>query len=133
MERGETSEGTYSDVLKDCLLSDLMPSFKYSNDDRFEWLALPHNVNISPNEAVVRHPHREHWHRIGHRFKQRFHLEEDEIVEPPYTPPPHGSCRVQAVRSVCDWSHGVLTEHSVQNAYIQMIKEANHFIFFGTF
>ncbi|OAX38224.1 phospholipase D/nuclease [Rhizopogon vinicolor AM-OR11-026] len=102
---------------------------KYSNDDRFEWLALPHNVNISPNEAVVRHPHREHWHRIGHRFKQRFHLEEDEIVEPPYTPPPHGSCRVQAVRSVCDWSHGVLTEHSVQNAYIQMIKEANHFIY----
>ncbi|OJA19475.1 hypothetical protein AZE42_04918 [Rhizopogon vesiculosus] len=102
---------------------------KYRNDDRFEWLALPHNVNLSPNEAVVRHPHREHWHQIGHRFKQRFHLEEDEIVEPPYTPPPHGSCRVQAVRSVCDWSHGVLTERSVQNAYIQMIKEANHFIY----
>jgi len=36
---------------------------------------------------------------------------------------------VQVVRSVCDWSHGVLTEHSIQNAYIQMIREANHFIF----
>ncbi|KAG1734909.1 uncharacterized protein EDB91DRAFT_1056622 [Suillus paluster] len=96
---------------------------------RYDWLALPHNVAISPNEAVVRHPHREKWHRMGRRFKQRFHLEDDEVVEPPYTPPPHGVCRVQAVRSVCDWSHGVLTEHSIQNAYIQLINEANHFIY----
>ncbi|KAG1859113.1 hypothetical protein C8R48DRAFT_774924 [Suillus tomentosus] len=57
-----------------------------------------------------------------------FHLEDDK-VEPPYTPPPHGVCRVQAVWSVCDWSHGVLTEHSIQNAYIQLINEANHFIY----
>ncbi|KAG1897846.1 uncharacterized protein F5891DRAFT_1046379 [Suillus fuscotomentosus] len=102
---------------------------KYRNDDRFDWLALPHNVAISPNEAVVRHPHREKWHQMGRRFRQRFHLEEDDKVEPPYTPPPHGVCRVQAVRSVCDWSHGVLTEHSIQNAYIQLINEANHFIY----
>lgn len=102
---------------------------KYRNDDRFDWLALPHNVALSPNEAVVRHPHREKWHQMGRRFRQRFHLEEDDKVEPPYTPPPHGVCRVQAVRSVCDWSHGVLTEHSIQNAYIQLINEANHFIY----
>lgn len=29
---------------------------------------------------------------------------------------PLGSCIVQAVRSVSDWSHGVLKEHSIQNA-----------------
>ncbi|KAG1824809.1 uncharacterized protein BJ212DRAFT_1322516 [Suillus subaureus] len=102
---------------------------KYRNDDRFDWLALPHNVALSPNEAVVRHPHREKWHQMGRRFRQRFHLEADDEVEPPYTAPPHGQCRVQAVRSVCDWSHGVLTEHSIQNAYIQLINEANHFIY----
>lgn len=102
---------------------------KYRDDERFDWLALPHNVALSPNEAVVRHPHREKWHQMGRRFRQRFHLEEDEEVDPPYTPPPHGLCRVQAVRSVCDWSHGVLTEHSIQNAYIQLINEANHFIY----
>ncbi|KAG2144421.1 uncharacterized protein EDB93DRAFT_1153427 [Suillus bovinus] len=102
---------------------------KYRHDDRFDWLALPHNVALSPNEAVVRHPHREKWHQMGRRFRQRFHLEKDDEVEPPYTPPPHGVCRVQAVRSVCDWSHGVLTEHSIQNAYIQLINEANHFIY----
>src|ERR1700728_3385505 len=100
---------------------------------RYEWLALPHNIIVSPNEAVVResfsfvtrvdvrqtghtgHPHREHWHQIGHRFKQRFFMDEDEVIEPGYGTAPHGSCRVQAVRSVSDWSHGVLTEHSIQN------------------
>lgn len=62
------------------------------------------------------HPHREQWHQMGARFKQCFHLAFGESVEHPYTPPPHGTCRVQAVRSVSDWSHGVLTEHSIQNA-----------------
>ncbi|KAI5986718.1 hypothetical protein EDC04DRAFT_2589598 [Pisolithus marmoratus] len=102
---------------------------KYQNDDRFEWLAFPHNVALCPNEAIVRHPHREKFHEMGHRFRQRFHLGDYDEVEPPFTPPPHGTCRVQVVRSVCDWSHGVLTEHSIQNAYIQLIREASHFIY----
>ncbi|KAH7921001.1 phospholipase D/nuclease [Leucogyrophana mollusca] len=102
---------------------------KYRDKDEYDWLALPHNIEVSPNEAVVRHPHREHWHKMGRRFRQRFHLDDGDEVEPPYPPPPHGSCRVQAVRSVSDWSHGVLTEHSIQNAYCQLIREANHFIY----
>src|ERR1700732_3704171 len=101
---------------------------------RYDWLALPHNVDVAPNEAVVResfdfvkildtrsnrhkgHPHREAWNAMGRRFKQRFFMEEDEVIEPGYSLPPHGSCHAQAVRSVSDWSHGVLTEHSIQNA-----------------
>lgn len=62
------------------------------------------------------HPHREMWHKMGRHFKQRFHLDEGEEIEPDYSHPPHGTCRVQAVRSVSDWSHGVLTENSIQNA-----------------
>ena len=70
----------------------------------------------------MRHPHRERWHEMGAHFKQRFNRrygewfpeeEEDPVA---YHPPPHGSCRAQVVRSVSDWSHGVLTEHSIQNA-----------------
>ncbi|KAG9312443.1 hypothetical protein JVU11DRAFT_6827 [Chiua virens] len=106
---------------------------KYRDDDRFDWLALPHNVQVAPAEAVARHPHREQWHQVGRRFRQRFHLDFGDSVEPPYPPPPHGTCHVQAVRSVSDWSHGVLTEHSIQNAYIQLIREANHFIYIGRF
>ncbi|EJC99464.1 phospholipase D [Fomitiporia mediterranea MF3/22] len=103
-----------------------------SNDQRYDWLALPHNIDVSPNEAVVRHPHREAWHRMGRRFRQRFHMpegEDDGADQDIYPRPPTGNCRVQVVRSVSDWSHGVLTEHSIQNAYIQLIMEANHFIY----
>ncbi|KAI9454483.1 phospholipase D/nuclease [Lactarius psammicola] len=104
---------------------------------RFDWLALPHNVDAAPNEAVVRHPQRENWHQVGRHFKQRFHRlqgdrEQHGRDDEHYSTPPHGTCRVQVVRSVSDWSHGVLTEHSIQNAYIQLIREANHFIFIGT-
>ena len=98
------------------------------------------------------HPHREAWHRVGHQFKQRFHLRHDEQEKPDplYPSPPHGTCRVQVVRSVSDWSHGVLKEDSIQNACsfllplqirtgfitrvfldCQLIREANHFIYIG--
>ncbi|PSS38102.1 hypothetical protein PHLCEN_2v82 [Hermanssonia centrifuga] len=47
-------------------------------DRRYDWLALPHDIEASPNEAVVRHPHREQWHAMGRRFKQRFHRQYPE-------------------------------------------------------
>jgi len=36
---------------------------------------------------------------------------------------------MQVVRSSADWSHGILTEHSIQNAYRQLIMESNHCIY----
>ncbi|KAF9652544.1 phospholipase D [Thelephora ganbajun] len=103
---------------------------KYVNDDHYEWLALPHNIVASPTEAVVRHPHREAWHTMGRRFKQRFHIDgRGEDLDSVYGRGPYGTCRVQVVRSVCDWSHGVLKEDSIQNAYCQLIREANHYIY----
>ena len=56
---------------------------------------------------------------MGRRFRQRFHFsegEDDGADQEVYPRHPMGSCRVQCVRSVSDWSHGVLTEHSIQNA-----------------
>uniref|UniRef100_A0A0W0EW24 Phospholipase n=1 Tax=Moniliophthora roreri TaxID=221103 RepID=A0A0W0EW24_MONRR len=110
---------------------------KYRDRDNVDWLALPHNVEVAPNEAVARHPHRETWHERGRRYRQRFHWhsndseeQENEYNNGYHRPaPPSSTCRVQVVRSVSDWSHGVLTEHSIQNAYIQLINEANHFIY----
>lgn len=41
-----------------------------------------------------------------------------------------GPCDVQLVRSSADWSHGLLPkEHSIQNAYIAIIEQAQHFIY----
>ncbi|KIP04639.1 hypothetical protein PHLGIDRAFT_75578, partial [Phlebiopsis gigantea 11061_1 CR5-6] len=110
---------------------------KYRHEERYDWLALPHDIELAPNEAVARHPLRERWHQMGRTFKQRFHRhrdawypeEEDDPMS--YQRPPNGTCRVQAVRSVSDWSHGVLTEKSIQNAYCQLILEANHYIYIG--
>ncbi|KIM73758.1 hypothetical protein PILCRDRAFT_99252 [Piloderma croceum F 1598] len=77
------------------------------------------------------HPHLEHWHKMGRQFRQRFYLKPGEEIEPGYSEAPHGTCRVQAVRSVSDWSQGVLTEHSVQNAYRELIRKAEKFIYIG--
>ncbi|EJT97673.1 phospholipase D [Dacryopinax primogenitus] len=101
---------------------------KYHHDHRYDILAFPHTPEDGPNEPIVRHPHREAFHELGRKFKQRW--------LGPEAPPdnvdghsPVGTCRMQVGRSVSDWSHGVLTEHSIQNAYIQLIQEANHFIY----
>ncbi|KAJ7127892.1 hypothetical protein C8R44DRAFT_100509 [Mycena epipterygia] len=104
---------------------------KYREQANIVWLALPHNVEAGPNEAVVRHPHREAWHKMGHAYKQRWlgYDDDEAAAEPHYAPRQTPGMRVQAVRSVSDWSHGVLTEHSIQNAYIQLIDEAEHFIY----
>lgn len=108
---------------------------KYKDDARYDWLAFPHDVSVAQNEAITRHPYRESFHRMGRHFRQRFHCarpedalrdDEDEAV---YARPPHGTMTIQVVRSVSDWSHGVLTERSIQNAYIQLIQESQHFIY----
>ncbi|KAF9259463.1 phospholipase D/nuclease [Marasmius fiardii PR-910] len=105
---------------------------KYRDRENVDWLALPHEVEHAPEEAVARHPHREAWLERGRRYRQRFHWNTDEPSrrdEEGYGRPDPSTCKVQVVRSVSDWSHGVLTEHSIQNAYIQLIREANHFIY----
>ncbi|CRK14407.1 hypothetical protein BN1708_002679 [Verticillium longisporum] len=39
-----------------------------------------------------------------------------------------GTCEVQVLRSACNWSLGIDDpEHSIQNAYIKMIEDSDHF------
>jgi phospholipase D1/2 len=40
-----------------------------------------------------------------------------------------GSVHAQLVRSSADWSSGILTEQSIQNAYCQVIREAKHYVY----
>ncbi|KAL0087888.1 hypothetical protein J3Q64DRAFT_1735044 [Phycomyces blakesleeanus] len=40
-----------------------------------------------------------------------------------------GTCRSQVLRSAGEWSLDIETEHSIQNAYINLIKEAKHFVY----
>ncbi|KXN92484.1 Phospholipase D1 [Leucoagaricus sp. SymC.cos] len=111
---------------KVCLVAQYLITFyaNYRNEERWPWLALPEEV---PEEAVSRHPHLQKWRDIGHKYKQRWHGYDEP--DPDYPATRNGTCNVQVVRSVSDWSHGVLTEHSIQNAYIKLIEDAEHFIY----
>lgn len=40
-----------------------------------------------------------------------------------------GGISAQLVRSCTKWSNGTTTEHSVQNAYVELIKNSRHFIY----
>ncbi|KAI9248403.1 hypothetical protein BY458DRAFT_560172 [Sporodiniella umbellata] len=40
-----------------------------------------------------------------------------------------GTCRVQVLRSTAEWSSGIQLEHSIQNAYIDVISHAEHYIY----
>jgi phospholipase D1/2 len=40
-----------------------------------------------------------------------------------------GGVRLQICRSICEWSHGKPTEHSIANAYIGIISAAKHFVY----
>ena len=40
-----------------------------------------------------------------------------------------GTVTAQIVRSSADWSSGILTEQSIQNAYCQVIRDAKHFVY----
>ncbi|KAJ7610381.1 hypothetical protein FB45DRAFT_332911 [Roridomyces roridus] len=99
-------------------------------EPKYPVLALRHNV-----EAVVMHPHRrrhrETWRKMGHHYRQRWLGWPEDEDERHYAKCQTPGMRVEVVRSVSDWSHGVLTEHSIpsQNAYRQLIREAEHFIY----
>ena len=86
---------------------------------------------------------------MGKKYKQRWHGIHQGEEPRNYPLPSAPGCKVQVVRSVSDWSHGVLTEHSIQNACeslsemniwseltlagdIRLIREADHFIYIGT-
>jgi phospholipase D1/2 len=40
-----------------------------------------------------------------------------------------GTVHAQIVRSSSDWSSGILTEHSIQNAYSELIRNAQHYVY----
>ncbi|KAM0753544.1 phospholipase D/nuclease [Meredithblackwellia eburnea MCA 4105] len=104
---------------------------KYRGDPRYEHLAFPHVIGEEddPIQSIVRHPHLHHWKEIGKQYTLHALGKEEGGRVPHGGLGPKGNMRVQCLRSSADWSSGILTEHSIQNAYLQMISEANHFIY----
>lgn len=74
------------------------------------------------------HPHLSEWKDVSFRYFFVLTLQRGRRMTHPYHWPPSeepraqepvacGSCRVQVVRSAADWSHGCLTENSIQREW----------------
>lgn len=95
----------------------------------------PDQTDHPNHEPVTRHPNYEKWTRAGRRFlgmnipqETRAYPSDESQIQTERTPF-KGNMRVQVVRSCGDWSNGTTTEHSIMNAYIQLIEESERFIY----
>ncbi|KAK0621698.1 hypothetical protein B0T17DRAFT_618114 [Bombardia bombarda] len=92
---------------------------KYKRDERFDWLGLRGRQGPDEDLVGVQRPK----HPVG------------EYVLHPQTPletknlDNRGSVHAQIVRSSADWSSGILTDHSIQNAYCEIIRNAQHYVY----
>ncbi|KAL2152997.1 hypothetical protein VTH82DRAFT_4152 [Thermothelomyces myriococcoides] len=92
---------------------------KYKRDERFEWLELRGRQGEDEDLVGVQRPR----HPVGgYQLHPLTPLDTKRIEN-------RGSVRAQIVRSSADWSSGILTEHSIQNAYSELIRKAEHYIY----
>ncbi|PFH62692.1 hypothetical protein XA68_12370 [Ophiocordyceps unilateralis] len=92
---------------------------KHKRDERCDWLILEGREGDDEDLVGVQRPK----HPVG------------EYVKHPLTPlaskrlENQGTIHAQIVRSSADWSSGILTDHSIQNAYCEVIRKAEHYIY----
>ncbi|BFZ63635.1 hypothetical protein YB2330_004766 [Saitoella coloradoensis] len=99
---------------------------KYRLDERYPYLDLP-SPGPDPNGQEIfmqgeEHPHLKILNDKAHRLSERFQ-------HPFERHGAHMKTRAQILRSASDWSHGVLTENSIQECYCRVIREAEHFVY----
>ncbi|KAE9371059.1 phospholipase D/nuclease [Stipitochalara longipes BDJ] len=93
---------------------------KYKRDGRFDWLTLEGREGQDEDLVGVQRPK----HPVG------------DYIHHPVTPlsgktlgDKQGTVHAQIIRSSADWSSGILTEHSIQNAYSELIRNAQHYVY----
>lgn len=93
---------------------------KYKRDDTVPWLEMEGRLGPDLEDLIgVQRPK----HPVGGYLRH------------PITPidtknlANRGNMNVQVLRSSADWSSGILTEHSIQNAYIHTILNAKHYVY----
>lgn len=92
---------------------------KYKRDERFEWLELRGRQGDDEDLVGVQRPS----HPVGgYQLHPLTPLESKHIEN-------RGTVRAQIVRSSADWSSGILTDHSIQNAYSEIIRNAQHYVY----
>lgn len=122
--------------------------FKYLSRPKYTQLA----IGVISHEAASSHPHiqqvQDKMSKLGlgdlhvsasqnqpNDYEEHYKVQADDQSRQVFLPHPEspesfqGSFNAQLTRSIGDWSHGFLTESSVQSAYIGMIHDARHSIY----
>ncbi|KAL2875618.1 hypothetical protein SGCOL_009237 [Colletotrichum sp. CLE4] len=92
---------------------------KYKRDERFDWIQLRGRLAEDEDLVGVQRPKHPVGEYLTHPLDERSlsNLENK------------GTMHAQIVRSSADWSSGILTDHSIQNAYCEIIGKAEHFVY----
>lgn len=93
---------------------------KYKRDDRYDWLVMQGRDNEDEDIIAVQRPK----HPVGKYLTHPLTTLGQKTAASA-----QGSVHAQIVRSSADWSSGILTEQSIQNAYKETIRNAQHFVY----
>lgn len=92
---------------------------KYKRDKRFEWLELEGRQGDDEDLVGVQRPTHPDGGYILHPITPMANKRLEN----------RGTVHAQVVRSSADWSSGILTDHSIQNAYSEIIRNAQHYVY----
>ncbi|KAK6827369.1 Phospholipase D1 [Apiospora arundinis] len=92
---------------------------KYKRDARFDWMQLQGRTGDDEDLVGVQRPKHPVGEYIIHPLSP---LENKNLAN-------RGTIHAQIVRSSADWSSGILKDHSIQNAYSEIIRNAEHFVY----
>jgi phospholipase D1/2 len=93
---------------------------KYKRDPRYDWLVLEGREHEDEDLIGVQRPKFPVGHYVRHPITKLHTKNLDN----------RGTVKAQIVRSSADWSSGILpAEHSIQNAYCELIRNAKHYVY----
>ncbi|KAK4449922.1 hypothetical protein QBC34DRAFT_404245 [Podospora aff. communis PSN243] len=101
---------------------------KYTSRDVGKYQLLEKPSHGRPSHHLL--PDGEFFGGLQHHFSRKMHRylgDEQEEQHRPFQP--SDGAHIQLCRSSSKWSSGFKTEHSIANAYIQIITNARHFIY----
>lgn len=94
---------------------------KYKRDEHYDWLTMEGREGDMEDLIGVQRPKFPMGDYVHHPLS--------ELGTKPWAHQQPGTVHAQIVRSSADWSSGILTEHSIQNAYCEVIRNAEHFVY----
>jgi phospholipase D1/2 len=92
---------------------------KYKRDERFDWIILEGREGEDEDLVGVQRPKYPMGDYIKHPLTP---LSTKNLLN-------RGTVHAQLIRSSADWSSGILTDHSIQNAYAEVISTAEHYVY----